>query len=170
MIHLLTEPGRTYCVCSRGGLSSDWKDHPPSPCPPQPPHLSFPYQRPELGTTWCPSPGFFTATGRRRGEGRSGPRARASTVIICSVRMTITRFKDLATCMIAFARQYHPVGHYLPFPDEKTEFQGASFAQGPWPGKAVGWGGVQRSCPHGVSSVPPRQMGTGAQNWGRGEG
>ena len=103
-------------------------------------------------------------------EGRSSPQARASTVIICPVRMTITWFKNLATCMIAFAPQYHPVGHYLPFTNGKTEFQGIRLAQGPWPGKAVRGGGFQPSCPYGVSSVPPWQMGTRAQNWGRGEG
>lgn len=74
-------------------------------------------------------------------EGRSSPQARASTVIICPVRMTITWSKNLATCMIAFAPQYHPVRHYLPFTHGKTEFQGIWLAQGPWPGKAVRGGG-----------------------------
>lgn len=77
LTHLLTTWESAYCVCSRGpklrledpstlqqgGLSSDWKD--PPTCPPRPPHFSSPYQRPELGTTWCPRPGIFTATGRQ---------------------------------------------------------------------------------------------------------
>ena len=95
LTHLLTTWESAYCVCSRGpklrledpstlqqgGLSSDWKTPRPAPplqqggvcsdwkdpptCPPRPPHFSSPYQRPELGTTWCPRPGIFTATGRQ---------------------------------------------------------------------------------------------------------
>ena len=100
LTRLLTEPGRTYCVCSRGGLSSDWKDHPPRPCPPRPPHLSSPYGGQNWGPCGVPAQGSSQPLGGREEKGKR-PRARAPTVLICSVRVTITRFKDLATCMIA---------------------------------------------------------------------
>lgn len=116
-------------------------ERPPAPTLPAPASAPLlPLRRPELGTMWCPSPGIFTATGRRRGEGEaaSGQSSHSPNLFCQGDNHSVQRPGHLHDRL---GPQYHPVGRYLPFTDEKTEFQGASFAQGPRPGKAVGWGG-----------------------------
>ena len=75
---------------------------------------------------------------RRRGKRPSGQSFHSPNLFCQDDNYSVQRLGHLHDRLCP---QYHPVGRYLPFTDEKTEFQGASFAQGPRPGKAVGWGG-----------------------------
>lgn len=74
---------------------------------------------------------------RRRGKRPSGQSFHSHNLFCQDDNYSVQRLGHLHDRLCP---QYHPVGRYLPFTDEKTEFQGASFAQGPRPGK-VGWGG-----------------------------